>query len=189
LRNYVKLKTGDCESESRDAEPASGCGCPQKVVLLKDAEVEFDGLDLEEEYFPMVSAAGSQAIYGHPPLSLRPSQPLVQRSHHARSSTLSPSAAGLSRNADSPGDNDYNDLYGVSDDEDTGATTEVDTSSPVRTSSSKRSKSRGLLRAAEHVTQSQVGRVRILYQSKSSADEGAKVRTAPTNQYPTREAT
>jgi len=108
----------------------------------------------------MVSAAGSQAIYGQPPPPLRPSQPGVQRSHNHRSSIRYASLPGAAQKADMPENDNDIDLYDVSDDEDTDGGIEVDTSRPIRAPSTNRSTIRNVYEngVAKQVTQSEVSR-------------------------------
>jgi hypothetical protein len=52
-----------------------GCGCPEKVVSLKDSRAVFDGLDHQEKYFPMVARTDSQAFFAPPPNAVCPKAP------------------------------------------------------------------------------------------------------------------
>jgi len=69
-----------------ELDAATLCGCPSKSVPLKDIMVVFEGLDHDEEYFPMVSAADNQAFYSLPPPPVRPAAPLPESRGSSRAS-------------------------------------------------------------------------------------------------------
>lgn len=52
----------------------SMCGCPEKLVSLKDSETVFYDLDQRESYFPMVSTIGPNAFFALPPASIKPAR-------------------------------------------------------------------------------------------------------------------
>jgi hypothetical protein len=52
----------------------SKCGCPEKLVFLKDSEIVFYDLDQRESYFPMVSTIDPNAFFALPPASIKPTR-------------------------------------------------------------------------------------------------------------------
>jgi hypothetical protein len=52
----------------------SKCGCPEKLVSLKDSETVFYDLDQQESYFPMVSTIDPNAFFALPPASITPTR-------------------------------------------------------------------------------------------------------------------
>jgi hypothetical protein len=53
------------------------CGCPKKVVSLKDSSVTFHDLDHTQEYFPMVSRTVPQSFFASPPSAVLPKPPQI----------------------------------------------------------------------------------------------------------------
>ncbi|CZR65305.1 uncharacterized protein PAC_15205 [Phialocephala subalpina] len=56
------------------------CGCPEKIVSLKDRRAVFHGLSYAEEYFPMVARTDTPAFFALPPNALRPKAPGIDLS-------------------------------------------------------------------------------------------------------------
>jgi len=106
-----------------------------KDILLKETAVTFRGVDPEEDYFAMVSAAYDQAFFSLPPCPIRPA-PLPIQSKPS-SASQSPTQASLSTpsKANSLENHSFDeDSYGVSDDEDFGGNMALDEGSPAPSS-------------------------------------------------------
>lgn len=107
------------------------CDCPQKDILLKDATVTFQELNLEEEYFPMVSAAGSQAFYALPPPPIRPSLSPIRGLSSSAVLSPFPSPSATPEKRENSTEIDYGDLYGNSDDDENDGSFEPDSDVPT----------------------------------------------------------
>lgn len=64
----------DDSVSSEEDQGVAECGCMYDVVSHDDSGVTFQGLDPEEEYFPMVSRNSNLAFFGVPPQAIRPTQ-------------------------------------------------------------------------------------------------------------------
>ncbi|CZR65094.1 uncharacterized protein PAC_14994 [Phialocephala subalpina] len=117
------LQKDDAESTTFQ-QSEDTCGCPVKIVSRKDFQAVFQTLDPKETYFPMVSRAEHRAFFGLPPASISPrssktrSQPEPRRGVTA---TQLPCTipTQMDHKVENGGlENNFGDLYGVSDSED-----------------------------------------------------------------------
>lgn len=97
------------------------CGCPLKIVSRRNFQALFQGLDDKETYFPMVSRAEHRAFFGLAPGSISPRS---SSNGHARPYWGDATATRLPRSTSTQAENkdenaglenDFGDLYGVSD--------------------------------------------------------------------------
>ena len=72
-----KLPEREVDGSIDDSHQTGDCGCPEKVVSLKDSKAVFHGLDHEEKYFPMVARTDSQAFFARPANAVCPKAPDV----------------------------------------------------------------------------------------------------------------
>lgn len=79
LISTAEHSTGPSEQElqPQGIDGVADCGCPEKIVLLREGRVVFVGLNHEEEYFPMVARTDTQALFALPPKAMRPKPPDV----------------------------------------------------------------------------------------------------------------
>lgn len=70
MTKVLDLSEGEISLFGSGPNVNSDCGCPEKVVLQKDARTIFDSLE-NDDYFPMIARTHSQAFYGLPPNVLR----------------------------------------------------------------------------------------------------------------------
>jgi hypothetical protein len=85
------------EDSFTEYESTAECGCPSKMASPQDSGVVFQGLDPEEQYFPMVARNYDQAFFGVPPEAIRPSAP----AGNDISSTAHSNSRASSRSSDS----------------------------------------------------------------------------------------
>ena len=118
----------------------AGCGCPEQVVSLKDSSVVFEGLNQQEEYFPMISTVSPQSFYGLPPAAIRPA--VRADSPPAPRIPLVMEARPWATKHEQDGHNDlYDDIYDASsaggdfDDQDMEIDTDTPAMSPLESSS------------------------------------------------------
>jgi hypothetical protein len=94
----------------------SECGCPEKLVSLKDSEATFQGLSHEEDYFPMVARTDSQAFFALPPKSIRPDALVIDLPDRSSSARTFKADEDDDRSAPVEG-GAFDDLYDITDDE------------------------------------------------------------------------
>jgi hypothetical protein len=123
----TRMSETSISTQLHDSRPE--CNCRNQTVLHRDLKVKFEGLDPEQEYFPMVASVGHQAFYSHPPNPVRPKQ-FERVSSDSHSQATLPSRKARPANGfsvDSPDDSGV-DTFSVSSD--TGDEMEIDSPQP-----------------------------------------------------------
>jgi hypothetical protein len=123
----TRMSETNISTQAHNSRPE--CDCRNRNVLYTDLKVKFEGLDLKQEYFPMVASMGHQAFYSHPPNQVRPKQSERVSSDSHSQATLPSRKARLASgfSVDSPSDSGVDTYSGFGD---AGDEMEIDSPQP-----------------------------------------------------------
>jgi hypothetical protein len=102
-------------------ESIDKCGCPLQIVSAEFDSTVFEGLDVEEKYFPMIARNYHQSFFGVPPESIQPTglepDANMNDSDSSSSSPIIDSATADDEDSDEPVSWHSNDTPVADDDE------------------------------------------------------------------------